>query len=123
MIQRIAQDLSFAASRRALAVLLAVFLNLALVPCTMAVEVVEEGHDCCPPELKLETSECCEVDDISIDGRGNVEPEDLPDFVFAGASTMDIGFAAMRSRYLLADAPDPPGDPAALHKLFCIYLI
>lgn len=123
MIQRIAQDLGFAASRRVLAVLLAVFLNLALVPCTMAVEVVEEGHDCCPPELKLETSECCEVDDISIDARGIVEPEDLPDFVFAGVSSMGIGFAAEPSRYYLADPPDPPGDSASLHKRLCIYLI
>lgn len=123
MIQRIAQDLGFAASRRALAVLLAVFLNLALVPCTMAIEVVEEGHDCCPPELKLETSECCEVDDISVDVRGGVEPEDLPDYEFAAAPSIASGFAAVPPRYMVADSPDPPGKPTALHELFCVYLI
>jgi len=120
MIQRIAQNLGFAASRRTLAVLL---LNLALVPCTMALEVVEEEHDCCPPKLKLETSECCEVDDISIDTRGVVEPEDFPDFEFAGVVSTNIELAAAPPRYFLADPPDPPGASATLHKLFCVYLI
>ena len=57
------------APRRVAAVLLAVFLNLALVPCTMAVEVVGEGHDCCPPELRLDPSECCQIDVGSSDAR------------------------------------------------------
>lgn len=123
MIQRTAQNLTIAASRRVLAVLLAVFLNLALVPCTMALEVVEEGHDCCPSELKLETSECCEVDDVSVDARGVVDPEDFPDFECAGATSIVIGIAAAPPRHALVNAPDPPGKPTALHKLFCVYLI
>ena len=123
MIHRIAQDFGFAASRRVLAVLLAVFLNLALIPCTMALEVVEEGHDCCPPEIRLDTPECCEVDDINVDVRGGVEPDDFPDVEFAGAASIASGTAATSPRYLVVDSPDPPGEPTALHKLFCIYLI
>ena len=123
MIQRIAQDLGFAASRRVLAGLLAVFLNLALMPCTMAIEVVEEEHDCCPPELKLETPECCEVGDINVDARGGVEPDDFPDFEFAGAPSDTSDPVAAPPRYMVVDSPDPPGAPNSLHKLFCIYLI
>ena len=53
--------------RRGAALLLAVLLNLALMPCTMALEVVEDSHhahDCCPPKPQLDSSECCDPDDV-----------------------------------------------------------
>jgi hypothetical protein len=69
MIQGLAKKLAVPASRRVYAVLIAALLNLALVPCAMALEVIEEGHDCCPAEVNLELPECCELDDVSVDKR------------------------------------------------------
>ena len=86
-------------SRRAAVALLAVFLNLALVPCSMAIEVVEEGHDCCPPELKLEAQECCELDDASVDSRsGTHEHDGSPDLdALATGEPADVSaFSAAR---------------------------
>lgn len=44
-------------------------LNLAFLPCAMALEVAEEPHDCCPPTIELQQSECCELDDLTVDQR------------------------------------------------------
>ena len=66
----------YPARRGVAALLLAVCLNLALVPCTMALEVVDEGHDCCPPELKLEPAECCQLDEATLDIRSTSKFDD-----------------------------------------------
>ena len=110
--------------RRGAALLLAVLLNLALMPCTMALEVVEDSHhahDCCPPKPQLDTSECCDLDDVNIAPRGDelsadkdlvqVPPADLPGLV-----------AAAQKYAAAADPPDPPAPGRALHKLHCVYL-
>ena len=104
--------------------LLAVLLNLALIPCSMAIEVVEEGHDCCPPELKLEAQECCEVDDANVDSRSGTHKHDpLPD---PGAVPADVpSDVAAHSRARVFDStdpPDPPGPSVPLHKQHCVYL-
>lgn len=125
MIHRIAPGFAVPASRRAYAVLLVALLNLALVPCTMALEVVEEGHDCCPPELKVELPECCELDDVSVDKRdGSLELWDSPDYDDSATGPRD-DFVAQASvlGFLATDPPDPPGRVEVRHKLFCIYLI
>ncbi|NCF16381.1 MAG: hypothetical protein GWP62_13785 [Gammaproteobacteria bacterium] len=115
MIQGLAKKLAVPASRRVYAVLIAALLNLALVPCAMALEVIEEGHDCCPAEVNLELPECCELDDVSVDKRdGLLELWDAPD-------TDDV--APDPRSYSASDPPDPPGRAEARHKLFCIYLI
>ena len=76
MTRELANNSSHPAPRRAAAVLLAAFLNLALLPCSMAFDVVEESHDCCPPEIELNASDCCEVGDANIDTRGgSFEPD------------------------------------------------
>ncbi len=111
-------------SRRAAVALLAVFLNLALVPCSMAIEVVEEGHDCCPPELKLEAQECCELDDASVDSRsGTHEHDGSPDLdALATGEPADVS-AFSAARFLASsDPPDPPGPSVPLHKQHCVYL-
>ena len=125
MIQWIAQNLAFSASRRVCAVLLAVFLNLAVLPCAMALEEIEERHDCCPPELNLQPSECCDIDDLNLDSRGGkLKLNDSTDVeVFAaGAGTESIVLAPVR-HHASVDPPDPPPDAQPLHKLFCSYLI
>ncbi len=125
MILRTARNFAFPAPRRVYAVLLAVFVNLALLPCATALEVVEEVHDCCPPELNLESSECCEVDDATVDKRkGMLKPWDSPDSDDLATDALGMLVAPAPARRLsAADPPDPPPNAQPLHKLFCIYLI
>jgi len=110
--------------RRVGALLLAVSLNLAILPCAMALEPAEPAHDCCPPEIQLEASDCCVLDDVSVDARtGTVKPYESPDLAalpaIATAHRLDPAFA----HYVpVAEPPDPPGNPPPLHKLFCVYL-
>ena len=122
MIQAISHLRQIEARRGVAALLLAAFLNLALVPCTMALEVVEDPHDCCPPELKLEPSDCCELDDVSIDARGAAkfdadDPEALPvTETFGSTSATTVLWRAA------VDPPDPPELQPDLNALFCVYL-
>lgn len=123
MIQAIAHRRSLHAPRRTAAVLLAVFLNLAFLPCSMAFEVVEEGHDCCPPELRLDASDCCEVGDAATDTRGGTTTSDDGDSGEAVAFA-PAGLDAPATRKYFATT-GPPGDPprvVELHKLNCVYL-
>ncbi len=124
MIQWITKGCRFSTSRRAPALLLAALLNLALIPCTMAFEVVEQEHDCCPPELNLESSQCCELDDANVDKRdGTLKPWDSPDHDDLAADSLGklVAYASVR-RLSVADPPDPPGHVESRHKLFCVYL-
>jgi hypothetical protein len=125
MIRGLVREIGLPASRRVYAVLLVALLNLALVPCTMALEVVEEGHDCCPPELKLELPQCCELDDVSVDKRdGLLELWDSPDVDDVTAAPLHDRVARAPGReYSASDPPDPPHRAETRHKLFCIYLI
>lgn len=124
MIRRFAKYWTALGQRRAAALLLAVSLNLAIVPCTMALEVIEQGHDCCPPELQLEASECCELDDASIDVRsGLFEPDDQPepDSLFGPAAAEALNNAHYRHT-VGVDPPDLPDNSPPLYKLNCVYL-
>jgi hypothetical protein len=122
MIQGFMQTSRVNVPQRAAAVLLAIFLNIAMIPCSMAIEVIEHEHDCCPPELQLKASECCELDSVSVDARdgaveleGDVEAGPAP---FAGGPMLPAP-----PRYSAAlDPPDPPGTSADLNKLYCVYL-
>ena len=121
MIQGFACTRQGKGRRGVAALLLAVCLNLALVPCTMALEVVENGHDCCPPELKLEASECCELDDVSLDirGAGKFEPDDVVALWAPAPLAMPD---AARAQRVIAKPPDPPDDYPDLNTLFCVFL-
>lgn len=122
MIQGFAKASRVDAPHRAAAVLLAIFLNIAMIPCSMAVEVVEHEHDCCPPELQLKASECCELDSVSVDARdGTIE---LEGDVEAGPAPFPASvILAPPPRYSAAtDPPDPPDTSTDLNKLLCVYL-
>ena len=110
--------------RRGAALLLAVLLNLALMPCTMALEVVADSrhaHDCCPPKPQLDTSECCDVDDASVAPRSDGLSLDT-DVAQAPPAPLP-GVAVIARKYAAAtDPPDPPAPGRALHKLNCVYL-
>ena len=124
MIQGFTQDWTVLGRRRVSAVLLAICLNLALVPCTMALEVVEQGHDCCPPEIQIESSECCELDDASVDARsGKLELDDSPDQDALPSLAFSEAFIAAPARHPASvDPPDPPGYSPPLYDLYCSYL-
>ena len=124
MIQGFALAHTMRGPRRGAALLLAVLLNLALVPCTMALEVAEDTHhrhDCCPPEIELDPSECCEIGAASVSTRGDqlTPDKDLDEAI--PAETPRIAPAA-RQYAAAADPPDPPEPVHALHKLNCVYL-
>lgn len=122
MIQAFARNRRFAAPRSVAAVLLALVLNAALIPCTMAIEVVEDGHDCCPPELRLDSSECCEVDDGNVQARAGTVEFDKSD-TLSPAPDYAALLPAVVTRYAAAaDPPDPPDHRADLNALFCVYL-
>jgi hypothetical protein len=124
MFRVIAQHRRFAAQRRVSAVLLALILNLALLPCLMAVEAAEEAHDCCPPEIRLDASDCCVIDDATLDARG------------ARLWLDDDGGAEILVAPLFAEvlvprhagSPPPTGPPdtpvrkVSVHKLNCSYI-
>lgn len=124
MIQGLEKNMAFSAPRRVWLVLLVALLNLALVPCTMALEVREEGHDCCPPELNLELLQCCELDDVSVDRRdGLLELWDTADYDDVAMVPMSEFVAWIP--VIHSSATDPPGPPDRvedLQKLLCVYL-
>lgn len=124
MIQGFALAHTMRGPRRAAALLLAVLLNLALVPCTMALEVAEDthhGHDCCPPEIQLDPSDCCELAAASVSTRDDqVTPDN--DLDGAAASEAPRLAPAARQYAAAADPPDPPEPLRPLHKLNCVYL-
>ena len=123
MIRSIGHGSARRPSRRVTAMLLAVLLNLAIIPCTMAIEVVEEGHGCCPTETKYEPRECCELADVSLDTRGATNGNDLPDLDLAPVGAWTGIPATPRSHYLTSsDPPDPPEPSVALHEQHCVYL-
>ena len=122
MSQAFAKTRQMAASRSAAALLLAFALSVALVPCAMAIEVVADEHDCCPPELRLDPSDCCEINDGSVQTRSsNFELEE--DDALAIAPGYDSALLASSGRYPhAADPPDPPDLRPDLNALFCVYL-
>ena len=124
MIQGLGKNIAFSASRRVWVVLLVALLNLALVPCAMALEVREEGHDCCPPELNLELLQCCELDDVSVDKRdGLLELWDTPDYDDVAMGPLAERLALIPViRSSVTDPPDPPDRVENLQKLLCVYL-
>lgn len=112
----------FARPRGAAALLLAFVLNTALVPCAMAIEAVADEHDCCPPELSLDPSECCEVDDGSIQVRGTKFELDNNDTLSPATDYAALVAVTDGRHARAADPPDPPDHCPDLNTLFCVYL-
>lgn len=124
MFRVFAQHSRFTAQRRVAAVLLALILNVAILPCAMAIEAAEEAHDCCPPEITLEASECCLLDDATVEARGaRVAPDGGSDAEILVAPAFAEPFAMRGVRNsATTDPPDTPPRPIAVHKLHCTYL-
>ncbi len=128
--------------QRALGLFAAVWLSLALAPCTMAIEA---DHDCphCPPAHEHEMAghhghstpaakapcasldaPCGELDDVSLDGRsGQLKAKDLGDLPVAivpGLEHWDTVVAT--SIHEATGPPRWPGSSTPLHILHCVYL-
>lgn len=124
MFGQTAQHRRLTTRRSAAAALLALVLNATLVPCAMALEPVEEPHDCCPPEIRLDAAECCVIDDVTHDARGarSVVDEDGGADVLL-VSTFADNVVPVRVRSIEATGPpDPPDRVIPVYKLNCVYL-
>lgn len=129
-------------AQRALGLFAAVWLNLALAPCAMAIEA---DHDCahCPPAHGHEMAGhhghgaakdrapcasldagCGEVDDVSLDGRsGQLKIKDvgeLPVAIVPGLEQWDTVVAPTIQES--TGPPRWPGSSTPLHVLHCVYL-
>ena len=108
-------------SRRGLTVLFTFWLNLALLPCAMAIETAQDGHDCCPPTVELQQIECCEQDLATSDKRG-CKFESYDDlFVVSTVVPWPSLYRADISENEMRP-PDPTDYSPPLHKIFCVYL-
>ena len=124
MFGLIAQFRQFRAPRRAAAVLLALILNVTLVPCAMALEAAEEQHDCCPPEIRLDAMECCVIDDVTHDARGSRLWLDDDGSAEALLATTFVE-AGLPTRIRGPESTGPPRSPprvVPVYKLNCVYL-
>ena len=124
MTHRFTQRWACLGRRRVSVLLLVVSLNLAILPCAMALEAAESAHDCCPPEIELEASACCALDDFSVDARtGTLKPHDSPEFAALPVIAPDHDRDPTFAQYVpVVEPPGPPDNPPPLHKLFCVYL-
>jgi hypothetical protein len=121
MIQQFGQRFYGRLTRKGVAVLLTFWLNLALLPCALAIDAPEKEHDCCPPTIELLQSDCCELEAVAPEKRGGKleTSDDLPIY-----ATIDFWPSLHTTKALLHEAspPDPVNYSPPLHKLFCVYL-
>ena len=121
MIQLFGQSRDGQVTQKAVLLLLTFWLNLALLPCAMAIEAAQDGHDCCPPTVELQQIDCCELDSATSDKRGG--KFESYDDLFVVSTVVpwpplyraDISENEMRP-------PDPANYSPPLHKIFCVYL-
>ena len=128
--------------QRALGLFAAVWLNLALQPCAMAMAA---DHDCphCPPQHEHEMaghhghavqadkapcasmdSACGGLDDASLDGRGGqLKLKDFGDLQVVIVPAFDDWAAVAETTSPVSTGPpDWPGGAPPVHVLNCVYL-
>jgi len=128
--------------RNVLGLLAMVWLNMAVLPCAMAFETSEICPHCPPadehqvashhghgkaeakPSCATAQSECCDLEEASVDARGGkLEFKPASEVVFVTAPA--IAKVPTSTSGLVGCASDPPdisGSSPPLHILFCIYL-
>jgi hypothetical protein len=119
MFQQFTQRRRGAVPRKGAAIVLALLLNLAILPCAMALETPDTEHDCCPPTLELQQLECCEFDDVSVDHRDSKKPNPVV------LSVSDEQPLQPAIRTVLRRVPIPPdcsGSSPPIYVLNCVYL-
>lgn len=117
------------------------WLNVAMLPCAMAMEAEHACPDC-PPDHEqpmashhghgdaraelgcvIEQPDCCELDDVSVDDRKS--QSDKNDSDDPGVSIGPRLGAARADKGVLLHTtgpPDPGGTATRLHALHCVYL-
>jgi hypothetical protein len=120
MIQLFGQRRDRQVTRKGAAMLLTFWLNLVLLPCAMAVEVPETGHDCCPQTIEMQQTGCCEVDAAADKRVGKFEADD--DFSIISTATVWPSLRTANLSLQKTRPPDPENSSPPLHKLFCVYL-
>ena len=108
-------------TRRGITLLLAFWLNLALLPCAIAIEVSAEEHDCCPQTIEMQQADCCELDAVLSDTRGD-NYDNLDDQFVASSDPAWPSLQAVDCSKHEIRPPDPGVHSPPLHKLFCVYL-
>ena len=143
MIQRKSRLAGHSAPRRALGVLVVFWLNLAAMPCTMALEAEAADSHCPPaaveaaskhahhdaqpaaeplPNCLTVQSDCCAIDDITIDSRATIEKTggDVAIVVAPAPSWPSLAVMVFSSHE--PRPPDPDGHFPPIHVLNCVYL-
>jgi hypothetical protein len=140
MTHRLGQGHASRATRRFFGVLVVCWLNLAILPCAMA---LNSGEHCLPesaagaqgmeghaghhvveqaPDCDMLSANCCDLVDAAFSGtdtKSKVSLDDLHAIVSApGWPVLNVDFAAVHD----ARPPDPGGIHTPLHVLFCVYL-
>jgi hypothetical protein len=128
--------------RNVLGLLAMVWLNMAILPCAMAFQS-DEICPHCPPadehemashhghgEFQAESSsttaqsECCDLDEASVDALGGkLQVEPASEVVFVAAPAIaELPARVVVQRHCVSDPPDTPGVSPPLHVLYCVYL-
>jgi len=132
---------SAAPRRNVLSLLAVLWLNMAVLPCAMAFESDEicphcppDGHEMAShhghgaahaePSSATIQSECCDLEEISVDARsGKVEVKPASEVIFiTGPAVAEVPTQALRQPQRALDPPDVSGSSPPLHVLFCVYL-
>ena len=143
MILQHTQKSMTSASRRSLGVLAIFWLNLALMPCTMALESADVGSDCPPPAVEVMSqhqhhtmpeaaepaadclamqSGCCAVADIALDTRTTIEKSGGDDIVVITAPPSWPPLVTFAAVERLDRPPNPHGHYPRIHVINCVYL-
>lgn len=139
MNSRILSTRSKTASRRLLAALALFSLNLAAIPCTMALEAAAPGTGHCPPQSAPVTthadhhqmaveedcislqSDCCSVDGVAVETRGTDKLQKDGHFLVSDSPA----WPTLQAHPVPVDEFRPPDITVSfppLHVLNCVYL-
>jgi hypothetical protein len=140
MIQKNRPQQTNSATRRVFSVLIVCWLNLAILPCAMALngsepcpqvesasaaESAHQGHHAVQrqQDCAMLSTDCCDLGTTAFDGR-NGKSENLSDDVSTSAAVVSWpSHDVARATFHDARPPDYGGYPAPLHVLHCVYLI
>ena len=128
---------------RVLAVVFALWLNLAVGPCAMAFSVDPDCPHCPPsqedpvaahhgghsddagPGCDTTPTDCGDIDEFSLDGRSSLSKlKDKTEIVaILPAALPEATFDPVAYSTTAADPPGPTAAPPPLHLLNCVFLI
>lgn len=130
-------------TRSVLGLIAVLWLNMAVLPCAMALEGGGDCPHCPPPAVEHEMaahhghgannatpacatmqSECGDLDKVSIDARsGKLDVKPTPELVIISAPVI-TQLPSLTPGHIndVSDPPDISGSSPPLHVLYCVYL-